>query len=53
MGASCAIASIPLYLKVLTIWSAVVAFIGQAIQGYLTMQLSMAAGYPPKRQKQD
>jgi len=53
VGASCAIVSIPLYLKVVTIWSAVVAFMGQAIQGYMAMQLSMAAGYRPKREKQD
>jgi hypothetical protein len=53
VGASCAIASIPLYLKVAPIWSAVAAFMGQAIQGYMAVQLSMAAGHHPKREKQD
>jgi hypothetical protein len=53
VGAGCAIASIPLYLKTVAIWSAAVAFVGQAIQGYITMQLSMAAGQRPRREKQD
>lgn len=46
-GCVAAIAAIPMYLKLPTMWSALVAFLAQAIQGIVTLQLALATEQKP------
>jgi hypothetical protein len=41
MGIGCAIAAIPLYLYIPTIWSALISFLGSAAQAFMTLQLAL------------
>lgn len=46
-GCVAAIAAIPMYRYLPTMWSALVAFLAQAIQGVVTLQLALATEQKP------
>jgi hypothetical protein len=53
VGSCCAIAAVPLYIYVPTIWSASVSSIGSASQGFIALQLALLANsvvVPVKRE---
>jgi hypothetical protein len=45
-GLVCAIAAIPMYTLLPTMWSALVNFISQMVQAYMTLQLAFVAERP-------
>jgi len=53
LGSMCAIAAIPVYLYVSTIWSAFVSFIGSAAQGLMALQLALIADSRLTRLKEE
>jgi hypothetical protein len=41
LGCACALAAVPIYVRLPTMWSAVVSFLGTAAQAYMTLQLAL------------
>ena len=41
LGCACALAAVPIYVRLPTMWSAVVSFVGAAAQAYMTLQLAL------------
>jgi hypothetical protein len=53
LGIICAIAAIPMYLRLPTMWSAVASFFGSAIQAFMTLHLAMSEDSTGKRLKEE